>query len=47
MNTYPLTQTNKNQEYAIIKEILKNNGYQQLNTLYKSQSKNTNNKNHT
>jgi hypothetical protein len=28
MNTYPLTQTNKDQEHTIIKEILKNNGYQ-------------------
>jgi hypothetical protein len=30
MNTYPLTQENKDQELTIIKEILKNNGYQQL-----------------
>jgi hypothetical protein len=39
MNTYPLTQTNKNQEFAIIKEILKNNGYQHSNTHYKSKNK--------
>jgi hypothetical protein len=32
VNTYPLTQENKDQELTIINEILKNNGYQQLPT---------------
>jgi hypothetical protein len=32
MNTYPLTQENKDQELRIINEILKNNAYQQLPT---------------
>jgi hypothetical protein len=39
MNTYPLTQTNKNQEFTIIKEILKNNGYQHSDTHHKRKSK--------
>jgi hypothetical protein len=29
MNTYPFTQENKNQEWIVIEEILKNYGYQQ------------------
>jgi hypothetical protein len=35
MNTYPLTQENKDHELTIINEILKNNGYQQLLTTSK------------
>jgi hypothetical protein len=44
-NTYPLTQTNKNQEQTIIREILKNNGSQHSNTHH--EHKNKNHKNHT
>jgi hypothetical protein len=39
MNTYPLTQENRNQELATINQILKNNGYQQLPTNFQHKSK--------
>jgi hypothetical protein len=44
MNTYPLTQTNKDQEQTLIKEILKKNGYQQSMIYHKH--KNKTHKNH-
>jgi hypothetical protein len=39
MNTYPLTQRNRDQELVIINEILKNNGYQPLSTKFRHQEK--------
>jgi hypothetical protein len=39
MNTYPLTQENKDRELTIINEILKNNRYQQLPTNFQYQNK--------
>jgi hypothetical protein len=41
MNTYPLTQENKENELTIINEILKNNGYQQPSTTCKHINKAT------
>jgi hypothetical protein len=40
MNTYPLTQGNKDRELTIINEILKDNGYQQqpINLQYKNKA---------
>jgi hypothetical protein len=33
LNQYPLTRTNTEHEYTIIKDILQNNGYQQIHQL--------------
>jgi hypothetical protein len=38
-NTYPINRKNKDQELVIINEILKNNGYQQLISNSKHQTK--------
>jgi hypothetical protein len=47
LNTYPLTQKNKECEYTIIKEIMENNGYQQIHEPHKHTHENTNNSYHT
>jgi hypothetical protein len=39
MDTYPITQKNKDQERAIINKILKNNGYRQLAKNFRYQTK--------
>jgi DNA mismatch repair ATPase MutL len=39
MNTYPLTQENKDRELTIINEILKNNGYQKQPTNFQTKIK--------
>jgi hypothetical protein len=39
MNTYPLTQENRDQELMTINETMKNNGYQQIPTNFQHKSK--------